>query len=357
MAQKRGQRWLANIRTEDGTRLRPSFPTQKAAEDWENEAKQAVIDGKPLPPVKSGKAPGREGPRTLSTLGDLFDHVRRTEWDALKSSETAIKNGSDVVDYFGRNKQVDTIGSQAIAEMAAHFASKGLAPATINRKRAALSRLLNVAKDVGVISAIPRSKGYKEAQTRFKYLDELEEKVLLAFWEAQGNRDLKDLCVLLIDTGGRCFSEVIPAHWDAFGPNFSTVTFWHTKTNQPRTVPLTKRCREILAERKKLRGNHAGPFTGVHHGGNVRASGGINESSMRQQWDEMRDFTGMKDVTPHTLRHTCCTRLILGGVDVKRVMTWMGHTAITTTMRYMQIKPTALEDVLHVLEGRKDRAA
>ncbi len=38
-------------------------------------------------------------------------------------------------------------------------------------------------------------------------------------------------------------------------------------------------------------------------------------------------------------------------MDIKRVMEWMGHSAIVTTMRYMQIKPTSLEDVLHVLEG------
>lgn len=36
--------------------------------------------------------------------------------------------------------------------------------------------------------------------------------------------------------------------------------------------------------------------------------------------------------------------------DVKRVMEWMGHTAIVTTMRYMQIRPSGLMDVLHVLE-------
>ncbi|QNR64906.1 tyrosine-type recombinase/integrase [Rhodobacter capsulatus] len=44
--------------------------------------------------------------------------------------------------------------------------------------------------------------------------------------------------------------------------------------------------------------------------------------------------------------------MVLGGVDIKRVMTWMGHSTISTTMRYMQIRPTALEDVLHVLEAK-----
>lgn len=56
---------------------------------------------------------------------------------------------------------------------------------------------------------------------------------------------------------------------------------------------------------------------------------------------------------PPDLRHTCCTRLVLGGVDIKRVMEWMGHNNVSTTMRYMQIRPTSLEEVLHVLEPDK----
>ncbi|WLR94079.1 tyrosine-type recombinase/integrase [Shinella zoogloeoides] len=73
-------------------------------------------------------------------------------------------------------------------------------------------------------------------------------------------------------------------------------------------------------------------------------------TDLMQQQIELEER--MPDVTPHTLRHTCCTRLVLGGVDVKRVMEWMGHTAIVTTMRYMQIKPTSLEEIVHVLEAK-----
>ena len=84
-----------------------------------------------------------------------------------------------------------------------------------------------------------------------------------------------------------------------------------------------------------------GPFAGMQH------------NNMRSKWDTMREALHLPDVTPHTLRHTCCTRLVLGGVDVKRVMEWMGHTAIVTTMRYMQIKPTSLEEIVHVLETER----
>lgn len=81
------------------------------------------------------------------------------------------------------------------------------------------------------------------------------------------------------------------------------------------------------------------------------------DTHMRDRWETMREAINLNDVTPHVLRHTCCTRLVLGGVDVKRVMEWMGHDAIVTTMRYMQIKPTSLEEIVHILERNPDNGA
>lgn len=151
---------------------------------------------------------------------------------------------------------------------------------------------------------------------------------------------MRELCILLLDTGARCFTEMIAARWDAFGPGFKTVTFWHTKTNRPRTVPLTKRSQAIIARLHQLKAHRTqGPFTG------------FKKSTMRNAWATMRAVMQMQDVTPHTLRHTCITRLVLGGVDIKRVMEWAGHTNVSTTMRYLQIRPSALLDVLHVLES------
>lgn len=349
MARHRGKRWQADVRGADGERHRPTFATQKEAETWEEEARKAVELDKPLPDAKSGlgrtKALG-----SLRTIGGLYDHVKRTEWDASKSALTASRNGLSVVNHFGRNRDPDTITSAEIAEMKVCFAEQGLAPSTVNRKVSALSKMLRAGADAGTVDKVPRIRWNKEAQTKFRYLDETEEAVMLAYWRATGQTDLHDLTVLLVDTGARCFSEMLPVKWDEFGPNFSSVTFWTTKTDKPRTVPLTKRVRAILKSRRDASPHWPGPFTGVSKGG--RDETGTTQNNMRTRWDTMREITGLHDVTPHTLRHTCCTRLVLGGADVKRVMTWMGHAAIVTTLRYMQIRPSALEDMIDILEPK-----
>ncbi len=342
MARKRGNLWQADVRTPEGKRLRPTFPTQAAAEAWESATRFAIQEGKPLP----GKAatPRRRADRDLSLLGALFDFTKRTEWDGQKAGDSLSRNGQFVTDHFGRNKLVTEITAGDIADMKLAFADDGLSPATVNRRVAALSKMMRIALDNEVIDKLPRIRWNKVEKTRFRFLDEREERILLNYWKAANLPHVHDLTVLLIDTGARCYSEMIPVRWDAFGPGFKTVTFWQTKTNRPRTVPLTSRSQQIIKERHEEFRDKSGPFWG------------LNKNTMQSRWENMRAATNLEGVTPHVMRHTCCTRLVLGGVDVKRVMEWMGHDTIVTTMRYMQIKPSSLEDALKALE-RDDRQA
>lgn len=343
MVQQRGKRWQANVRLADGSRKRPYFDTKNEAAAWEATARLAIERGELFP---AGRAKRKAEPsqvegtgrRNLTSLGGIFEHVKRSEWAAMKSADTLIRNGKQVCDYFGKGKPVAEITAADVADMKLWFASVGMAPATVNRRIAALSKLLRAAREVGTISVQPVIKWNREQQTRFRYLDRSEEARVLDFWLQRQDEDLHDLTMLLVDTGARCWSEMCAVRWDAFGPELATVTFWTTKTGRPRTVPITGRSRQVLEIRKSRRGGTTGPFTD------------LNRWTVTDRWKIMRKSLNLPDVTPHTLRHTCCTRLVLGGVDVKRVMQWMGHSAIVTTMRYMQIKPTALEDVLHVLE-------
>ena len=42
-----------------------------------------------------------------------------------------------------------------------------------------------------------------------------------------------------------------------------------------------------------------------------------------------------KNITPHTLRHTCAMMLLHAGIDTASIALWLGHATIQTTQSYL----------------------
>ena len=168
-----------------------------------------------------------------------------------------------------------------------------------------------------------------------------EEYILLRKLEAR-DPCYRDLCVFLIDTGARVGEALGLRHGDVHN---GKATFWITKSGRSRTVPLTDRAVCALANQARRAG---GPFRHVPY------------QKFRYHWNAVKKEMGLKDdkqFVPHMLRHTCASRLVQAGIDLRRVQTFLGHQTIQMTLRYAHLATDDLDQCVIALDRINAKAA
>lgn len=293
--------------------------------------------------ASGGRRPARKAKRSLTTsLYETYDRV----WVQQKSHVETLKRVRKIAKDEGL-VDVGQISYQWLVLMVERLRAKGNAPGTINRKLAAIRKTLSEDTKLGHIEKVPPMPIQREIKTKLRWLTQEEENRLVIaaheVWDGADAEFFGPLVQALCFTGAR-IGEFTRAMRDRTYSN-QQISFEDTKNGRDRAVPLLpetlvqiEACSKWFAEMDE---RHAAD----------RKNPYVTTAYLSKRFERLRNAAGMPDVSLHTLRHTCASRLAQAGVDLYRVRDWLGHTSITTTERYAHLAPSSLDSAALALRN------
>ncbi|MSR85624.1 hypothetical protein EXS71_04295 [Candidatus Uhrbacteria bacterium] len=131
------------------------------------------------------------------------------------------------------------------------------------------------------------------------------------------------------------------------------------KGDKLRVVFLSNQARHAIQTYLDLRKDEA-PYLFVRHdrgaakGEKENNTGPLTPRSIERLVHHYAVATGIpKKITPHTLRHSFATDLLMNGADLRSVQSLLGHSSITTTQIYTHITNQQLKEVHHAFHAKR----
>lgn len=138
-------------------------------------------------------------------------------------------------------------------------------------------------------------------------------------------QDNYDLAVLLLDTGARV-SEITTLKWNSIDLKAGTIALYRKKVGNESVLHMTNRVKAILTRRSTSK--RCDYVFSDSADGFKKSISGIVKAIKR---------ANLEDVTVHTFRHTCASRLIQNGMSLYEVASILGHSNISMTQRYAHL--------------------
>ena len=112
------------------------------------------------------------------------------------------------------------------------------------------------------------------------------------------------------------------------------------KGNKERLVPFGQKAQLYLKRYLRVRKNTKSEYIFL-----TRLNKPISRIEFWRQLKQIAIKAGiMKNITPHTLRHSFATHLLTGGADIRFVQEMLGHSSISTTQIYTHISQERLKE-------------
>lgn len=319
----KGQRYVGSIGPVSRT----------VAKEEETRKKTAVIEGH-LNPMKA-----RKSPRFDAFMTEYLDGLRTNR--KPQSVVRAAAAGKHLLPFFG-SKKLSDLTAWHVEQYKKSRKEEGAAPATVNIELTFLKALLRKAHAWGKLTAPPVIKLLKHPPGKTRFLNEEEEAKLLAV----ASPALRRLIHVGLLTGLRRQELVTLRPEDVdLERGLMMVAACYAKSGESRTLPIGEQLKSVLQEALRVRGE--APTVFVSGSGKPWHPVGVT-----QVFKAACTRAGIDVLSPHVMRHTFASRLIMSGVDLRTVQELLGHKSITMTIRYAHLSPDHKRAAVEALEKR-----
>ncbi len=234
------------------------------------------------------------------------------------------------------DKQVSELTRADLRKWIASLSREGLAPASVARAVSATRGFFKFLMLDGHIKSHPAED--LDTPQRFaylpKFLTEDEINRLFTAPDISTEEGIRDRAVLeIMYATGLRVSELVNLK-QADVDLLAGLVKCHGKGNKERRVPLGKSAIHWLQQYsavKKGYGKQSAPNVFLHRG---------RPFTRQLAWFMIKSHAekvGIKNVSPHTLRHSFATHLLQHGADSRSVQALLGHSDISTTQIYTHI--------------------
>ena len=339
--------WWVDFRA-DHTRYRKRSPenSRAGAKDYEATLRQKLARGEPI----FGTVEGEQQKQIFEEFAwyRWFDEyvVPNNKPSEQKTKRTILR--SSLVPFFGK-MCIDDIRTHHVEQFKAQALKKGIARKTVNNHLTVFKKCMTTAYDwLSLPGAPPKIVWLKCAPPRMDYLSPDECALLIRCAHAV----TREMILAALRTGMRQ-GELRGLQWSSIDWQNRTIAVRHSrcdytkelqtpKSNRERHIPMDIDVYEMLLKRRRDTGyvfvDAAGqPFNGFR---------------LASRLSRVRERAGLRKIGWHTLRHTFASHLVMRGVPLTAVQILMGHSTITTTMRYAHLAPSTLRTAIDMLNPR-----
>ena len=305
--------------------------------------------------------------------------VEKLIQDFLEHLEVEKGRSKKTTDNYGRYlERFEEIASEIKAEdgREGDLVPEDITPELLRKFRLKLNRYTNLVRDEGLSvltqsyhlialrgflkylarreiksldpSLVDLPKAIKK-QVTFLHYDEVEEMINAIPEETES--DFRDRAILeLLFSGGLRVSELVGLNRDSINLERRECIV-RGKGSKDRPIFISKAAAEKVQDYLSTRHdslpalflNNSKHLQAVDNSGNFRR---LTPRSVQRIIEKRARAVGItKHVTPHTLRHSFATDLLMNGADIRSVQAMLGHANIATTQIYTHVTDFHLKEV------------